>query len=367
MDIDEKENISNNSLHSSKNILTQNTSSSIHLSESSNILKPRVLRCQSQSTKTVLPFKIDKISNQSNQSSMVLNDSVSTNNTISSLSLSKSKEEDLFLIPDVHTMKDMTQFAVDYIQEIYANLLIDERNKNPKKIAGFMERQNEINAQMRSILIDWLIDVHLRFKLRATTLFFTVRIIDNYLYLKLIQRCNFQLLGIAALLIASKHEEIYIPKLDDLIYVTDNAYKKEELVQMEEDVLDILKFDILSPSPLDFYQIIAKSFSFKKKHYYLGRFFMESFLLDINYTCYSPSVIACACAYIVMKYYKIENYQRCYDKRLTSEGASQEEIKSVAKEMCFFIDNLNKTELKGAKNKFSLSKYEQVALECNKE
>ena len=306
-------------------------------------------------SKMSLPFKVNK----SNQS---INDSVSTANTISSLSLSK---EDLFLIPSLRNDKETTQFVVDYIQEIYSNLLIDETQKNPTKISGYMESQPEINAQMRSILIDWIIDVHLRFKFRPSTLFCTVRIIDAYLFLQPIQRCNFQLLGIASLLIACKHEEIYVPKLEDLIYVTDNAYKKEDLIKMEEKVLDHLHFDILIPSPLDYYEILSKYFAFRKKHYYLGRFFMESFLLDINYTCYLPSVIACACCYIVMKYYKIDNYKRCYDKRLTSDGASQEVIKNVAKEMCFFIDNLNKSELKGARNKFSLSHYEQVALECN--
>lgn len=310
-----------------------------------------------QSThKISLPFKVNK-------STQSINDSVSTNNTISSLSLSK---EDMFLIPSLRNDKETIQFAVDYIQDIYSNLLIEERIKNPTKIVGYMKNQPEINAQMRSILIDWIIDVHLRFKFRPSTLFCTVRIIDAYLYLQPIQRCNFQLLGIAALLIACKHEEIYVPKLEDLIYVTDNAYKKEDLIKMEEIVLDYLNFDILTPSPLDYYEILSKYFAFRKKQYYLGRFFMESFLLDINYVGHCPSVVACACCYIVMKYYKIENYKRCYDKRLTSEGASQEVIKNVAKEMCFFIDNLNKSELKGARNKFSLSHYEQVALECNK-
>lgn len=262
---------------------------------------------------------------------------------------------------------DKTKFAGEYINDIYLNLLEEERNLYLKNIYGFMNHQTEINEQMRAILIDWIIDVHLRFKLRPSTLFFTIRIIDHYLYCAQIQRSKFQLLGIAAMLIACKHEEIYTPKIKDFVCVTDNAYTTDELLEMEEIVLNKIKFNILAPSPLDFYEILAKGFGFKKKHFFLGRFFMESYLLGCSYSKYSSSIIACACAYIVMKFFQIKNYQLCYDSRYNSEGATQSVIKETAKEICCFIDHLNSTELKGARNKFSLPQYEQVALYCTTE
>jgi hypothetical protein len=46
---------------------------------------------------------------------------------------------------------------------------------------GYMEKQNDINEKMRAILVDWLIEVHLKFKLLPETLFLTVNIIDRYL------------------------------------------------------------------------------------------------------------------------------------------------------------------------------------------
>jgi len=79
---------------------------------------------------------------------------------------------------------------------------------------------------MRAILMDWIVDVHLRFKLLPETLYLSVNIIDRYLAQQLIQREFLQLVGITALLIASKIEEIYPPRLKDFVEITDNTYTK---------------------------------------------------------------------------------------------------------------------------------------------
>jgi hypothetical protein len=87
-----------------------------------------------------------------------------------------------------------------------------------------MESQTDISEKMRAILLDWLVDVHLKFQLRQETLFLCQKIIDNYLALKLIERSKLQLLGVTALFMASKYEEIYPPQLKDFVHITDNAY-----------------------------------------------------------------------------------------------------------------------------------------------
>lgn len=102
---------------------------------------------------------------------------------------------------------------------------------------------------MRAILIDWLIDVHLKFKLLSETLYLTVNIIDRYLSQKLtIHRSRLQLIGVSALLISTKYEEIYPPTVKDLVYITDNAYTKNEILTMESEILVTLDFDIQQTS-----------------------------------------------------------------------------------------------------------------------
>ena len=90
---------------------------------------------------------------------------------------------------------------------------------------------------MREILVDWLVEVHLKFKLLPETLYLTVNLIDRFLEKQNVMRNKLQLVGVTAMLIASKYEEIYPPIVTDFVYITDNAYSKKEILEMEEQIL----------------------------------------------------------------------------------------------------------------------------------
>lgn len=77
---------------------------------------------------------------------------------------------------------------------------------------------------MRTILIDWLIDVHSSFNLQQRTLHLAYRFLDSYLVQKETSRAELQLVGITCLWIASKYEEIYPPRLKVFVDVTANTY-----------------------------------------------------------------------------------------------------------------------------------------------
>ena len=260
------------------------------------------------------------------------------------------------------------QIPKDYLNIIYYNLLIEEKKGiSPMPDHTYMGRQSEINEKMRSILVDWLIDVHFKFGLTDETLFMTVSIIDRYLSVEQITRTNFQLLGITALMIACKHEEIDLPKIDDFIYITDNAYKKNEVIKMEFDVLSKLNFAFLYPSPIKFFEYLSFNFNFEKKQHMMGKYLMESFLLDVKNTKYKPSIISCACAYIVMKFFKMKNYQETYNKKFfvldeTKEKFSEHNIKECAKDICLLVDNINKTNYQACVKKYSKPEQENVAM-----
>ena len=76
-----------------------------------------------------------------------------------------------------------------------------------------MDLQPEINARMRSILIDWLTEVHSKFELMPETLYFTINIVDRYLSRTFVSRRKLQLVDIASMLIACKYEEIWAPQV----------------------------------------------------------------------------------------------------------------------------------------------------------
>jgi cyclin B len=74
-----------------------------------------------------------------------------------------------------------------------------------------MSSQTDINERMRAILIDWIIEVHHKLSLMPETLYLTVYIIDQYLSMETVQRKEVQLVGVSAMLIACKYEEIWAP------------------------------------------------------------------------------------------------------------------------------------------------------------
>lgn len=131
---------------------------------------------------------------------------------------------------DKPTLHD-PQYVSEHAQTICKQLLETEKQHLP--YPGYMQHQEDINEKMRAILVDWIIEVHLKFKLLPETLFITVSLIDRFLERVQIKRHDLQLVGVTAMLIASKYEEIYAPEVNDFVYITDNAYTKQQIFQME--------------------------------------------------------------------------------------------------------------------------------------
>ena len=134
---------------------------------------------------------------------------------------------------DEVTQSDL-QYAKEYQEEIFSYLTSLEKKIiiNP----NYIKEQKDITEKMREILVDWIINVHLKFKLLEETLFLSIILIDRYLQNIQISRKNLQLVGVASLLISCKYEEIYLPTIKSFIYITDNAYEKEELLDMERNI-----------------------------------------------------------------------------------------------------------------------------------
>lgn len=105
-----------------------------------------------------------------------------------------------------------------------------------------MKRQTEINENVRAILIDWVVSVHSKFKLWPETLYLTVNLIDRYLSIFVVPKVQVQLVGVAAMLIATKYEEIYPPTVKDFLFMSDNAFSKKEVLEMEFKILFALQY-----------------------------------------------------------------------------------------------------------------------------
>jgi Cyclin, N-terminal domain len=114
-----------------------------------------------------------------------------------------------------------------YVEDMYSHFRLKEMSTKIRPV--YMEKQEHINERMRSILVDWLVEVHLKFKLVPETLYLAINLIDRFLERCIVFRPKLQLVGVACLLIASKYEEIYAPELRDLVYICDRAYTKQDV------------------------------------------------------------------------------------------------------------------------------------------
>jgi G2/mitotic-specific cyclin-B, other len=161
-------------------------------------------------------------------------------------------------LPDIDEAdRDDPLTAAEYVNDIFRYY----QRVEPTLRVGtdYMAKQNDINDKMRAILIDWLVDVHLKFKLMPETLYLTTNLIDRFLEVKAVSRKHLQLVGVTAMLIASKYEEIWAPEVRDFVYISDRAYNRDQILQMEKIMLNSLGFNLTVPTPYPFLNRFLKA------------------------------------------------------------------------------------------------------------
>lgn len=104
-------------------------------------------------------------------------------------------------------------FCFWFTNNIVINSNICASLQSETRVHDYIDSQPEISEKMRAILIDWLIEVHHKFELNPETLYLTINIVDRYLAVETSSRRELQLVGISAMLIASKYEEIWAPEV----------------------------------------------------------------------------------------------------------------------------------------------------------
>ena len=124
----------------------------------------------------------------------------------------------------------ISEFATD----IYSTM--KEQEKMFCVEANYLQKVQlvtEVKDTSRAFLVEWIIDVHRKFRLLPETLYVTVFLIDRFLSLKQIKKSQLHILGVTSLLISTKYEEIYPPDLKDLLSVSENKFSRAEVLAME--------------------------------------------------------------------------------------------------------------------------------------
>ena len=185
----------------------------------------------------------------------------------------------------------------DIIDQMYKNYYELEIKYTAKP---YLDRQRDINAKMRAILVDWLVEVHYKFKLQSATLWLCVNILDRYLEIAQTVRADLQLVGVSSLLIACKFEEIYPPEVRDCVYITDYAYTREQVLLMESQILRQLDYQICVPTGYHFMTRYLNSFNATDQIRYLAFYYAERNLQEYDMLNYPPNQFVAAAVFAAL-------------------------------------------------------------------
>lgn len=199
--------------------------------------------------------------------------------------------------PEIHDIDNGNDIfgVTEYASEIYQYLKKSELKNMPKP--NYMKKQTDINHSMRSILVDWLVEVAEEYKLSLQTLYLTINYIDRFLSVMSVLRGKLQLVGTACMLIAAKFEEIYPPDISDFVYITDDTYNAKQVLKMESLILKTLGFEVCAPTILNFLERFLKAAECpeadKSKVESLAKYLCELSLLNGEpFLQYRPSTVA---------------------------------------------------------------------------
>ncbi|XP_022880286.1 cyclin-B2-3-like [Olea europaea var. sylvestris] len=261
--------------------------------------------------------------------------------------------------------------AVEYIDDIYTYY---KKTESLSRVPpNYMTQQFDINERMRGILIDWLIEVHYKFELMDETLYLTVNLIDRFLAVHPVVRKKLQLIGVTAMLLACKYEEVTVPIVEDLVLISDRAYSRKEVLDMEKLMINTLQFNLSVPTPYVFMIRFLKAAQSYKKLELLAFFLIELCLVEYEMLRFPSSLLAAAAIFTAQCTFKgsTEWSKTCQKHTRYIE----DELLDCAKLMVCFHQKAGTGKLTGVYKKYSTCKYGYAAkaepavflLECEKE
>lgn len=200
---------------------------------------------------------------------------------------------------DTEEARDLSMVA-EYAQDIFGYMACCERESmaNP----NYMDFQDEVQWHMRATLIDWLLQVHTRYHMLPETLWIAVNIVDRFLSARIVSLAKLQLVGVTAMFIAAKYEEILAPSVEEFVFMTDGGYSREEILKGERIVLSTLDFNVSTYcSPYSWVRRISKADDYDIQTRTLCKCLMEVTLFHHLFLRVRPSMIAAIGMYLAKR------------------------------------------------------------------
>ena len=264
-------------------------------------------------------------------------------------------------MPDIDSMDKENPLAVtEYVNDIFSYWF---RVEPETQVApNYMLIQTDINDKMRAILVDWLVEVHLKFKLMPETLYLTVNLIDRFLEKEQIMRNKLQLVGVTAMFMASKYEEIYAPECRDFVYISDKAYTRDEILRMEGLMLARLNFQLTAPNAFVFVKRFAKVAGIattpRSTTELLANYLVELTLQDYKMLKYLPSTICASAVYLALKTRGKTPWTPDLEKHSTYKEA---DLQACVRDIHELHDKATTNSLQAVRKKYTQEKHGNVS------
>lgn len=203
-----------------------------------------------------------------------------------------SLEEDV----DEHDVGDPFLLG-DYVKDIY-NYLFELENKYLIQEDYLQNRR--ILPKYRTILVDYMVDMQMQYGLFPETLFLGVFMLDKYLELEAstVTKSNLQCVGVAAMFLAAKYEEIFVPEVVEFASMTENSVTVKDILAMEVLIVQTLGFNFSRPNPLAFLRRFSKVAKAGKLSHVFSKYFIELAINDYSMVHEKPSKVAAAAVYL---------------------------------------------------------------------
>jgi len=220
-----------------------------------------------------------------------------------------------------------------------------------------MQGQRDINATMRSILVDWLVEVAEEYRLVPETLFLAVNYIDRFLAHVPVNRSKLQLVGVTCMLIASKYEEIHPPAVDEFVYISDNTYKREEILHMEGMILNRLKFELSIATTrvfLNRFMKVANVGECDQTTEKLCEYLCELTLQEYAFVKYRPSEIAAAALRLALHTMRLPSWSSTLQG---ISGFTTNDLQFCAAELFTLFRKAGSNHLQAVRDKYAHAKF----------
>ena len=267
------------------------------------------------------------------------------------------------------------QLGKEYLIDIIESLLIEEDYfmNNKKYINPFYleNEKSELSPEMRTVAVDWLVLVHHKiFKFKENTLFLAIQIFDRYLSKNDLNTEKTELLLITSFMLASKYNEIDYVNMKETLQLSQNKFTKEQVIEMEFDILSKLDFEVYVPTMCEYFTLFASYLNLSESKINHGFYILNIVLVDFHMLEHPNFMLALAVVKLItkkidknlvnlikkiLKEHKFDNFLKIIEEE------ENEEIFELCNKIKLLYDTFLETKYKNIQDKFSESKYNCVS------